>query len=218
MNPIDIKINNITKAYGTQEVLKDISINIDSSSYYSICGKSGAGKSTFMNILGLIEGFDKGEYMFNGINISSGKDYYQLRQDNIGFIYQSYNLIPKINCIQNIIMPLIYKGVEHKDLSKKLREISKKLQIEHLLEKDSSLLSGGEKQRVAIARALITDPGLIIADEPTGNLDGINKAIVMDILREEHSKGRAIVIITHDDEVAAMTNEKYNLINGRLSK
>ncbi len=216
MKPIEINIDKISKSYYGQQVLKDLSVHISNDSYYAVCGKSGAGKSTFMNILGLIEGFDQGEYYFNGENIKNHKDYFKIRRESIGFIYQSYNLIPRMTCRENIQMPLIYANVRIEDIKQDFIRIVDKLQIEPLLDKDSSVLSGGEKQRVAIARALILNPGLIIADEPTGNLDEENKSIVMDILKEEHEKGRAVVVITHDEDVAARAEKKYVLRDGKL--
>lgn len=216
MKMIDIKINGISKKYNKQLVLKDVSIEINNDSYYAICGKSGAGKSTFMNILGLIESFDKGEYVFNGQKIKNNKDYCKIRQGYIGFIYQSYNLIPRMNCRENILMPLIYANVRRTEVKDDFDRIVKMLQIARLLDKESSVLSGGEKQRVAIARALILNPGLIIADEPTGNLDEENKCIVMDILKNEHKKGRAIVVITHDEYISMEAEKIYVLQNGKL--
>lgn len=216
MKTIDIAINKISKRYNEQQILKDISISINNTSFYSICGKSGAGKSTFMNILGLIEGFDEGEYIFNGEKIKNNKDYYKLRQRYIGFIYQSYNLIPRMTSLDNILMPLVYANICKGEVKDSLEEMIEKLQLASLLNKDVSILSGGEKQRVAIARALILNPGMIIADEPTGNLDEENKRTVLDILKQEHEKGRAIVVITHDEKVAIEADKNFTLCNGEL--
>ena len=216
MKKINIQMKNISKSYGNQKVLDELSLNITNDSYFAICGKSGAGKSTFMNILGLIENFDEGEYIFNDVNIKRNADYYKIRRQNIGFIYQSYNLIPKMSCRENILMPLIYTKVRYNDVENEFRKNVERLQIEDLLDKDVSLLSGGEKQRVAIARSLILNPGLLIADEPTGNLDEQNRNIVLDILKDEHKNGRAIVVITHDETVAQNAKIKYILQNGKL--
>lgn len=216
MKNIDIKIDKISKGYNGSRVLRELSLSITNDSYYSICGKSGAGKSTFMNILGLIEGYDSGRYIFNGEMICNNKDYYNIRQNYIGFIYQSYNLIPKMTCSENILMPLIYSKIKKEDIKDEFDRIVTKLQIENILDKDSSVLSGGEKQRVAIARSLILNPGLLIADEPTGNLDERNKNIVLDILQEEHNKGRAVVVITHDESVALRAEKNYILQDGKL--
>lgn len=216
MKEINIKLNDIKKSYGNQDVLKGIDLVINNDSYYAICGKSGAGKSTLMNILGLIEPYDTGKYWLNGMELKRKRDYAGLRRDYIGFIFQSYNLIQNISCRDNIMMPTLYISSDLKEIKKRFERLVELMDIGNLLEKKSSLLSGGEKQRVAIARALLLNPGLIIADEPTGNLDGINKRIVLDILRKEHEKGRAIVVITHDDETANAADKKYILENGKL--
>ncbi|WP_302625252.1 ABC transporter ATP-binding protein [uncultured Eubacterium sp.] len=216
MKKINIELKKIKKAYGTQSVLKDITLSIDNGSYYAICGQSGAGKSTLMNILGLIEPFDEGQYVFNGQILKCSKDYSHIRKSYIGFIFQSYNLIPNISCRDNIIMPSLYIKEDRNILIKRFKELVYSMDISSLLDKKSNLLSGGEKQRVAIARALLLNPGLIIADEPTGNLDEKNKSIVLDILRKEHEKGRAIIMITHDEDTASMAEKKYMLENGIL--
>jgi len=193
-------------------VLKNINLDIDNDSYFAIEGKSGSGKSTFMNILGLIEDFDDGEYSFNGINIKRGKDYSSIRLNNIGFIFQSYNLIPTMTSKENIMLPLLYANKTEVDVE----SLAKDLDIYDLLDKDVNILSGGEKQRVAIARALILNPSLIIADEPTGNLDEYNRGLVFELLKREHKKGRGIVMITHDPSTAMQAKKIYRLHQGEL--
>lgn len=170
MKKISIKLNDIKKSYGSQNVLKGIDLSINNESYYAICGKSGAGKSTLMNILGLIEPYDTGKYWFNGMELKRKRDYAGLRRDYIGFIFQSYNLIQNISCRDNIMMPTLYVNSDLKEIQKRFEQLVELMDIGNLLEKKSSLLSGGEKQRVAIARALLLNPGLIIADEPTGSV------------------------------------------------
>lgn len=170
MKKISIKLNDIKKSYGSQNVLKGIDLSINNESYYAICGKSGAGKSTLMNILGLIEPYDTGKYWFNGMELKRKRDYAGLRRDYIGFIFQSYNLIQNISCRDNIMMPTLYVNSDLKEIQKRFEQLVELMDIGNLLEKKSSLLSGGEKQRVAIARALLLNPGLIIADEPTGGV------------------------------------------------
>lgn len=214
MRTLKIKLKNINKAFGVP-ILKNICLNIDNNSFFSICGKSGSGKTTLMNIIGLIESFDSGEYTFNNIKIRSGRDYSQIRLNNIGFIFQSYNLIPSLTCYENIIMPTLYsRSVNIK--KKEFTELIDRMQIMDILERNVNVLSGGEKQRVAIARALLLNPELIIADEPTGNLDENNKKVVFDILKEEHEKGRAVIIITHDKDIAMQAEKIYELDNGCL--
>lgn len=206
-----ILLTGIKKSFN-RPVLKDINMQIDNDSYIAIEGKSGSGKSTLMNIIGLIEEFDEGEYSFNGTIIKKGKDYSDIRLNNIGFIFQSYNLIPTLTCRENILVPTMYGKKEKVDIEKLARD----LDIESLLDTNVNVLSGGEKQRVAIARALIMNPSLIIADEPTGNLDKINREIVFDLLKKEHKKGRGIVMITHDPSTAMQAKQVYRLKEGML--
>lgn len=208
---LEIELKNITKTYD-RPVLKDINLTINNDSYITIVGKSGSGKSTLMNILGLIEEYDDGVYTFNGEKIRKGKDYSTIRSESIGFIFQSYNLIPTMTCMENIVLPLQYskKPIEEFD------NVIDLLKIRDLLQKPVVYLSGGERQRVAIARALILNPSLIIADEPTGNLDSGNRDIVLEILANENRKGRAIVMITHDTEIAMNAKNVYTLEEGVL--
>lgn len=211
---VNIKLQDIKKEYNDKEVLKGININISNESFFSILGKSGAGKSTLLNIMGLIENCSQGEYSFNDTAIKNTKDYSYLRKEYIGIIFQSYNLIKKLTCEENIKLPLLYsKKTIEKNYYKELIE---RLNLQEILKKPVSVLSGGEKQRVAVARSLVNNPSLIIADEPTGNLDSENKWKVFEILKEEHEKGRGVVIVTHDEELASKTEKKYFLNKGLL--
>ncbi len=212
MKELDLRLNHITKSYN-HPVLTDVNLHVTNSSYITILGKSGSGKSTLLNILGLIENFDYGEYIFNGTTIQKNLDYARMRLENIGFIYQSYNLISTMTCLENILMPLTYRK---KQTAKGLDELIDLLQIGSLLNQRVNTLSGGEKQRVAIARSLILDPCLILADEPTGNLDSANKQIIFDLLTKEHQKGRGIILITHDAYTAAQAVTTYTLEGGML--
>lgn len=210
---INIVLEGIKKQYD-RPVLKNICLNVTNDSYVTIVGKSGSGKSTLMNILGLIENFDEGLYKFNDIVIKNDKDYSKLRSENIGFVFQSYNLIPTLTCRENIMLPMQYSNKKPSDLD----EIIRSLDIVDLLDKRVVLLSGGEKQRVAIARALLLNPSLIIADEPTGNLDRFNTQIVLDLLESENKKGRAIIMITHDEAIAKRSKQVFRLENGVLNE
>lgn len=212
MKPLDIQISHLQKAYA-RPVLKDVNLHITNDSYITILGKSGSGKSTLLNILGLVEGYDAGEYRFNGTRIRNDTDYSRLRLENIGFIFQSYNLIPTLSCKENILLPLLFN--RRSDVQN-LDELVELLDIGHLLDQRVTTLSGGEKQRVAIARALLLDPSLILADEPTGNLDPQNRDMIMGLLRREHEKGRGIILITHDMQTAQEAEMVYTLENGKL--
>lgn len=215
MNKLSLNVEHLSKSYN-YPVLKDINLHMDNYDYISIVGSSGAGKSTLMNILGLVESYDSGIYEFNGTKIKKNKDYAKLRIDNIGFIFQSYNLISQLSCRENILLPLVYKRKKIEE--KEIERLADLLDIRKLIEQKVNVLSGGEKQRVAIARSLILNPCLLIADEPTGNLDEENKKIICNLLEEENKKGRGILLITHDDDVAACAKTMLRLEEGVLKK
>lgn len=214
MNELIVRLSHIRKAY-KRPVLTDINLEVTNSSFLSIVGKSGSGKSTMLNILGLVEGFDGGDYTFNGIRIRNYVDYAKIRLENIGFIFQAYNLIPTLTCRENILMPTLYKG---KSAQQDFDRLVEELDIGNLLDQRVTTLSGGEKQRVAIARALILDPCLILADEPTGNLDPKNSQLIMRLLHTEHEKGRGIILITHDMNNAKEAKTTYLLEDGVLKE
>ena len=212
MKELDLALEHVRKSY-LRPVLTDINLQVTNDSYVTIVGKSGSGKSTLLNILGLVEGYDGGEYRFNGTKIRNFMDYSRLRLENIGFIFQSYNLIPTLSCKENILMPNLYN---RRNTVQDFDELVELLDLKPLLSQRVTTLSGGEKQRVAIARALILDPCLILADEPTGNLDPKNRDIIMNLLRHEHKKGRGIILITHDMEIAKEAETVYLLQDGML--
>ena len=212
MNELELKLEHVQKSY-TRPVLTDINLTVTNDSYVTIVGKSGSGKSTLLNILGMVEGYDSGQYIFNGTRIKNYMDYSRLRLENIGFIFQSYNLIPTLSCKENIMLPTMYN---RRNSVQDFDELVELLDIEPLLSQRVTTLSGGEKQRVAIARSLILDPCLILADEPTGNLDPKNRDLIMKLLRREHEKGRGIILITHDMEIAKESEETYLLEMGML--
>jgi len=212
MNELHIALKHLKKSY-TRPVLTDVNLDVTNESYVTIVGKSGSGKSTMLNILGLVEGYDGGEYIFNGKKIKNHVDYSRLRLETIGFIFQSYNLIPTLSCKENILMPTLYN---RRGKVQSFDELVDLLDIEPLLSQRVTTLSGGEKQRVAIARSLILDPCLILADEPTGNLDPKNRDIILRLLRREHEQGRGIILITHDMEIAREAEQVYLLEGGSL--
>lgn len=214
MTDLHLELRHIQKSY-LRPVLSDVNLDVTNDSYVTIVGKSGSGKSTMLNILGLVEGYDAGEYWFNGKLIRNGIDYARLRLENIGFIFQSYNLIPTLSCKENILLPTLYNRHNQEQSFDELVEL---LDLAPLLGQRVTTLSGGEKQRVAIARSLILDPCLILADEPTGNLDPKNRDIIMNLLRHEHGKGRGIILITHDMQIAQQADTVYLLEGGKLQE
>ena len=212
MKELNLELEHLRKSY-QRPVLTDINLQVTNESYVTIVGKSGSGKSTLLNILGLVEGYDGGEYRFNGKRIRNSLDYSRQRLENIGFIFQSYNLIPTLSCKENILLPELYN---RRSKVQDFDELVALLELEPLLSQRVTTLSGGEKQRVAIARALILDPCLILADEPTGNLDPKNRDMIMQLLRREHQKGRGIILITHDMGIAKEADTVYTLQDGIL--
>lgn len=214
MKELKLILSHIQKSY-TRPVLTDVNLEVTNDSYVTVVGKSGSGKSTLLNILGMVEGYDGGEYILNGTKIRNYMDYARLRLENIGFIFQSYNLIPTLSCKENIMLPTMYN--RHNKVQN-FEELVELLDIGPLLSQRVATLSGGEKQRVAIARALILDPCLILADEPTGNLDPKNRDLIMGLLRREHEKGRGVILITHDMQIAQEAKTIYLLENGMLNR
>ena len=214
MKDLSLILSHIQKSY-TRPVLTDVNLEVNNDSYVTVVGKSGSGKSTLLNILGMVEGYDGGEYILNGTKIRNYMDYARLRLENIGFIFQSYNLIPTLSCKENIMLPTMYN---RRNKVQNFDELVELLDIGPLLSQRVATLSGGEKQRVAIARALILDPCLILADEPTGNLDPKNRDLIMGLLRREHEKGRGVILITHDMQIAREAKAIFLLEDGMLKK
>lgn len=211
MDRLYIELEHIQKSFDLP-ILTDINLTVTNETYMAILGKSGSGKSTLMNILGLVESYDSGSYCFNGTKIKRHRDYAALRRTQIGFIFQSYNLIPTLTCEENISLPLLYESYQDDERVKRLMDA---LDISNLAKRLVTTLSGGEKQRVAIARALVLNPCLILADEPTGNLDPKNRDIIFSVLREEHKNGRAILVITHD-EITARNASLHMVLEGGI--
>lgn len=212
MNELSIKIEHLTKAFD-KPVLKDISLDVTNQSYISIVGASGCGKTTLMNILGLVESYDSGSFVFNGKQIKRDGDYARIRRENIGFVFQNYNLIPSLTCRENIMLPTLY---DRKVTTNAIESLADALNISSLLDRKVASLSGGEKQRVAFARALCLDPCILLADEPTGNLDSDNRNNVIEMLEKEHDRGRAVILITHDKQLSKRSTTAYELKEGVL--
>ncbi len=216
-----IVIDNGTKSYdGSQNILKDISFSINSGDMIAITGKSGSGKSTLLNLIGQLDTFSSGSLFIKGIDTAHLNDKHRskLRNELFGFIFQSYYLIPNTSVLENVILPLYYsnKKISYQIKLELVKKQLKSVDIEDLMYKKVDLLSGGEMQRVAIARSLINNPEIILADEPTGNLDKYNSQNVFDTLNTLNKTGKTIIIVTHDDSLASKCDKILRLNNGNL--
>lgn len=213
-----IDIHGLRKSYGQHIILSDLDFQIDQGEFVSIVGKSGSGKSTFINIIGLLDPLFSGEYVIHGTDLSkcSRKKMTELRNQLFGFVFQMYNLIHSYTVKDNILLPVLYSKGKKVD-EEYYRSLICKLKIDHLENQYAINLSGGEKQRVAIARAAINHPSVIIADEPTGNLDTENTKNVLDIFRFlQNEQGVTIIMVTHDPKAAMSADKALRLQNGKL--
>lgn len=217
-----IKISNLNKGYMIGEdrlpVLKDISFHVEKGEYVAILGPSGSGKTTLMNVIGCMDIADSGEYFLDGLAIheTPEKDLTRIRNEEIGFIFQNYQLIPTYNVMQNIIMPLLMRGMNHREAEEKVLSVIEMLGIDNRLEHKPSELSGGQKQRVSIARALAGEPSILLADEPTGALDSQSGKDVLKLFQKLNELGNTIVMITHDLNVAQSAKRIVRIVDGRL--
>ena len=217
-----ITLKNINKYYimgkESLHVLKDINLSIMPGEYISILGASGSGKTTLMNILGCMDVSDSGEYFINNtkINDCNNKELAHIRNENIGFIFQKYHLIPQYNVLENVIMPLIIRGMSKKEAVKIAKEKIEMVGLEDRIHHKPNELSGGQQQRVAIARALITNPTILLADEPTGALDSTTGKEILELFKELNDMGNTIIVITHDSKVAQVTKKIINIKDGKI--
>ena len=219
-----IKMNNIEKIYYTDDMethaLSNVSIDVKQGEFVSIAGPSGCGKSTLLSIMGLLDIPSAGQYWLNGKDVSQLKSIEQakIRNKEIGFIFQSFNLIADLSVFENVELPLIYSGMAKAERRERVASVLEKVQMSHRNSHLPSQLSGGQQQRVAIARALAGEPKILLADEPTGNLDSKNGATAMELLAQLHQDGTTICMVTHDDRYNNFATRVINLFDGQVSE
>ena len=217
-----IQLNNIRKVYATKDMetiaLRDINLTIDTGEFVAVMGPSGCGKSTLMNILGMIDTVSEGQYLFDDEDITdfSEKKLVQMRKANLGFIFQSFNLIDELSVEDNVALPLRYLKVPKSTRESRVREALELVGLNHRARHKPSQLSGGQQQRVAVARAVIADPKLILADEPTGNLDSQNGDDVMELLRLLNEQGSTILMVTHSEKDASKAHRIIRMLDGQI--
>lgn len=217
-----IKTNDLTKIFRTEEVettaLDKVTLNVKEGEYVAVMGPSGCGKSTLLNILGLLDNPSSGSYVFNGTEVANLKerDRTIFRKGNIGFVFQSFNLIDELNVYENVELPLIYLKMKTNERKKSVEDVLERMKIGHRAKHFPQQLSGGQQQRVAIARAVVANPKLILADEPTGNLDSKNGIEVINLLSELNKEGTTIIMVTHNDRDAGYAHRVVNLFDGQI--
>ena len=217
-----IQVEQLKKVYRTDDIettaLNEITFNIGKGEFVAIMGPSGCGKSTLLNVLGMLDNIDGGSYQFDGEEISnlSERQRSNIRKAHIGFVFQSFNLIDELSVFENIELPLIYNNIPRKDREARVNEIIDRIGIGHRANHFPQQLSGGQQQRVAVARALVNKPELILADEPTGNLDTSNGNEVMELLCELNEAGTTIIMVTHSTHDASYARRKINLLDGQI--
>lgn len=217
-----IRLENINKLYEGDtykiQALQDITLTIREGEFVSIMGRSGSGKTTLLNIIGFLDTATSGTFLFGGKDVShiSSKNLWRYRRENIGFVFQNFALIDHNTVLENVILPLQAMNVSRREAMKKADRLLDRMGIVEMKHKYPSQISGGQKQRVAIARALVADPKIILADEPTGALDADTAEEIMQIFQEIHAQGKTVVIVTHDDKIAAKTNRLIRLEKGTI--
>ena len=218
-----IKIQNLNKRFKTEDVetlaLNNVSFEVKEGEFTAIMGPSGCGKSTLLNVIGLLDGFTDGNYQFNGIEIKdfTEKQYAELRKGTVGFVFQKFNLIDELTVSENIELPLIYLNMSKSERKEKVNDVLKRMKIDHRRNHFPQQLSGGQQQRVAISRAVVTHPKLILADEPTGNLDSKNGIEVMNLLTELNKEGTTVIMVTHSDRDSKYADRIIHLFDGKVA-
>jgi len=216
-----IKITDLEKIYRTEEVetiaLNKLSIEVKEGEFVAVMGPSGCGKSTLLNILGLLDDPDGGSFIFNGVEVAhfNERKRADMRKHNIGFVFQSFNLIDELTVYENVELPLIYTGVKSAERKEKVEKVLDKMKIMHRRNHYPQQLSGGQQQRVAVARAVVNNPKLILADEPTGNLDSANGSEVMELLTDLNEQGTTIIMVTHSEHDAKFSHRIIRMLDGQ---
>ncbi|WDF54081.1 ABC transporter ATP-binding protein [Mucilaginibacter sp. KACC 22063] len=221
MEPL-ITINDIGRKYvigaETIHALKSVSLTINKGEFVALMGPSGSGKSTLMNILGCLDTPTKGQYVLNGIDVShmTDNELAEVRNKEIGFVFQTFNLLPRNTALDNVALPLVYSGVSKQDREDRAKNALKNVGLGHRMDHKPNELSGGQRQRVAVARALINDPSIILADEPTGNLDTKTSVEIMGLLEDIHAKGNTIILVTHEEDIALHAHRIVRMRDGLI--
>jgi putative ABC transport system ATP-binding protein len=219
-----IEIHDIVKNYQVGSVivraLRSVSVNIEKNEYVAIMGPSGSGKSTLMNLLGCLDTPSNGTYILNGTDVSKMEDDYlaEIRNKEIGFVFQTFNLLPRYSALENVTLPLIYAGVAKVEREKMAIETLDQVGLGDRMTHKPNELSGGQRQRVAIARALVNKPSIILADEPTGNLDSKTSIDIMGLLDDIHKKGNTVIVVTHEEDIAKHAARIIRLFDGEISQ
>lgn len=218
-----IRIQDLKKSFRTEDVetmaINNVNLQVERGEFIAIMGPSGCGKSTLLNVLGMLDSCTSGSYLFNGEEVSdhNDKQLAEIRKKNIGFVFQKFNLIEELTVAENIELPLVYLNVGKSERKERIRAVLDRMQIHHRANHFPKQLSGGQKQRAAICRALVTDPTLILADEPTGNLDSKNGTEVMKLLSELNREGATIIMVTHSEKDSMYADRVINLFDGQIT-
>ena len=219
-----LELRNVSKIYhtGGEEIraLDDVSLDLENGEFISIIGPSGSGKSTLMHILGCLDSPTRGEVRLDGVDISGATagQLAKVRNRTIGFVFQSFNLLPKLNVLQNVELPMVYAGMGGRQRRERALLALQQVDLAHRVKNRPNQLSGGQQQRVAIARALVNDPKIILADEPTGNLDTHTGELILNLFRDLSRQGRTVILVTHNPEIAAVTPRRIEIRNGKIAE